>query len=95
MIVLLRPDCRWLARQTLETRVADAMRALPDYRDVSAVDIEPSPRGPIGQWQVALIWRGHVVEQPCGPSWDAAGRDAVDALSSLYRLAPRMRAAAD
>ena len=42
MIVLLRPDRRWLARQALETRVADALRALADYRDVSAVDIEPS-----------------------------------------------------
>jgi hypothetical protein len=94
MIVSLRPDCRWLARQALETRVADALRALPDYRDVSAVDIEDAPRGPAGQWRVVLIWRGHVVEQPCGSTWDASGRAAVDALGGLYRLAPRTKAIA-
>jgi hypothetical protein len=89
MIVALGPEHRRLARQALEARVAEALRALPDYRDVSAVDIEAAPEVGSGRWRVALIWRGHVVEQPCGSSWDGAGRAAVSALLDAVRLDPR------
>ena len=64
----------WLSGRELERRALAALRILPAYRDLTGIDVEAQDHGPAGTWHVARLWRGHVVELPCGPSWDAAGR---------------------
>jgi hypothetical protein len=86
---------RWLSKREIESRALAALRDLPAFDDLTAIDVERLDKSLLGTWHVARIWRGHVVELPRGPAWDRDAKDAIQALLRCYRLDPRSRASRD